>query len=126
MKVKCTAEMLPPLMKTKLQLHKAKKKKKKSCVALGDQPIFKNKINKIRVENAPNFCQIGCFFTFFKEKRWKMHQNFFYFWVPFKNNNNKFLKIPTDRPQYSEIPLEGNTEFFFSFFLFLPKCEFIM
>ena len=30
-----------------------------------DRPFSKNKAQKTVVENAPNFCQIGCFFHFF-------------------------------------------------------------
>ena len=71
---------------------------------------------KIRVGNAPNFCQIGCFFTFFEKKV----EN-----APKTCTLGAFLrkmmgkKNLTDQPKYSEIPLEGNTSIFF-FFFFLP------
>ena len=41
---------------------------------------LKKKKKKTRVGNAPNFYQIGCFFTFFEKKGEKCTQ-ILYFWV---------------------------------------------
>ena len=43
------------------------------------------------MKNAPKYCTFGCF----------------------KKKLGKKRKIPTNRPKYSGIPLEGNTEMFF-------------
>ena len=88
--------------------------RKKCCVALSALPISKNKISKIWVGNAPNFCQVGCFFTFFEEKKKLENAHKFCTLGCFIKNlfkkKNHFL---TNRPKYSEIPLEGNTTIFF-------------
>ena len=51
-----------------------------------------------KVENAPIFCTFGCFRIIFKKL---------------------FSNRPTDRPNYSEITLEGNT----AIFLFWPNAK---
>ena len=93
------------------------RRKKKSCVALSDQPISKNKIKKKKkkksggIWNAPTFCQIRCFFTLFEKKRWKMHPHCVLIFGALK----KYIYIfrPTNQQNIKKFHLRATQQFSF-------------